>query len=214
MKVTLRSFVFVVVFFFCFLVSVGGLRGQSYTYTFEQFAPGTSTPILNAAPDVGSASLRASFTSAPNTTAFQVTAFQANGLFSGNALFHPVGTTGNVLTVTLNTAVNAVTLVFGSNGASSLTFACSSGSTVVASTAQSGGANFPGGSLTFSSATPFSSFTLSDGAGPEFAIDNLTMQVSSPAAAPDGGSTLLMLGIAGLVLLWGQRLQSVLARDL
>lgn len=204
MKATPRFRNFIA-FCFCVLLATNAMRAQSVTYTFEQFAPGTLTPISNASPDIGSAAFKASFTSNPNPSGFQVTAFQPNNLFSGNALFHPLGSTNNVLTITLNTAVTSVTLVFGSNGSSTLSFACSSGSTMVASTPQSGGSSFPGGTLTFSSATAFNSFTLSDGGGPEFAIDNLTMQVSSTSAVPDSGSTLLMLSLAGLSLLLTSR---------
>lgn len=182
------------------------IRAQSVTYTFEQFGfTVPSTPLVNVAPDSGPSSFRANFTSAPNATAFQVVPFQPNGLFSGNSLAEPTGTTGNVLTVTLNTAVNLVNLVFATNGPGSLTFASAAGTITVTSTPQSGGAGFQGGILSFSSATAFTSFTLTAGTGPEFAIDNLTMRIAAPAGVPDGGSTLAMIGGCALLLLAAHR---------
>ena len=184
------------------LVTTAQVRAQSVTYNFTQFGGGGQiTPLLNVAPDVGSSSFRANFTSAPNSGGFRVSNFQPNSLFSGNSLTEPAGTVGNVLTVTLNTAVNLVNLVFATNGPGALTFASSSGGVTVASTAQGG--SFPGGSLTFSSATPFTSFTLTDGAGPEFGIDNLTMRVAAPTGVPDSGTTVLLLGMSVAVLLAG-----------
>src|SRR3712207_5996890 len=87
------------------LFAAASLQAQSVTYNFSQFLPGQPTPLVNAAPDVGSSSFRADFTSAPNAAGFAITPLQANGLFSGNSLGEPLFNTGNVLTVTLNTAV-------------------------------------------------------------------------------------------------------------
>ena len=181
---------------FSFLPTVA--RAQTVTYDFAQFTPGQATPLLNVAPDVGSSSFEASFTSNPNTAAFVVLDFLPNGLFSGNSLVEQTGVLGNTLTVTLNTAVNFVSLAFATNGPGTLTFASAAGSMVVASTAQIGA--FPGGTLVFDSAVAFSSFTVTAGPGPEFAIDNLTMRIAAATGVPDNTSTIVILGFGALLL--------------
>lgn len=180
------------------------VSAQTVTYTFEQFGVGgQATPLINVSPDSGTASFNASFTSAPNPGAFVVIPFAANALFSGNSLTQSLGQAGNVLTVTLNMAVNSVSLVFGTNGTGTLTFACAAGTVSVASTPQGG--FFLGGTLAFSSATPFNAFTLTTGSAPEFAIDNLTMRIAAPVGVPDGGSTLALAGVAALLILSAHR---------
>lgn len=192
---------------------VGQLNAQSVTYNFEQFGVGgQTTPLLNVAPEVGSSAFRANFTSAPNAAGFAVSGFPANGLFSGNSLVQFAGTGAQTLTVTLNTAVYAVNLAFGTNGASTLTFVSSAGIVMVASTPQAGGANFPGGILTFTSGVAFTSFTLSTG-GVEFAIDNLTMRTEAPGGpgVPEGGSTLVMLALASVAVVGAARYRRSIA---
>jgi len=169
-------------------------RGSATTialYTFQNLSVGVGTPLTNVAPDVGPAGFLAAFASSPTAGAFQVAAFQPNPLFSGNSLVEPQGSGGNTLTVTLNAAVTGVSVDFATNGAGAVTFASSAGSVTVTSTAQGG--LFPGGILTFSSGTPFTSFTLSAGASPEFAIDNLSLTTAVPEPA-----SMLLLG-TGLV---------------
>lgn len=165
-------------------------------YTFEQFGAVLQTPLLSVAPDSGPSSFLASFTSAPAATGFLVAPFQANGLFSGNSLFEPLGSLGNTLTVTVNQAIFSISLVFATNGPGTLNFGSPVGSTSVTSTSQGGGNGFPGGTLTFSSATPFLTFGLNAGASPEFAIDNLSLDLA-PTAVPEP-STLILCGV-GLV---------------
>ena len=110
--------------------------------------------------------------------------------------------TGNTLSVLLNQPITAVSLVFATNttfqNPGSLQFVSAAGSTTVTGTNQGG--SFPGGTLTFSSATPFTSFTLAALAPagervPEFAIDNLT--VTAQQVVPEPGT----LALAGMGLL-------------
>lgn len=178
----------------------GQVRAETIVYTFEppRFTPLQFTPLLNVAPNSGPSTVLASFTSAPNPFAFQVAPFLANGLFSGNSLVEPLGVTGNTLSIALNQPAIAVALVFATNGPGSLQLTSPVGGTTVTSTPQSGGAGFPGGTLSFSSATPFSTFSLAalppaGGRLPEFAIDNLTL---TPIPEP---STLVM-GVTGALI--------------
>ncbi|MBV9008915.1 MAG: hypothetical protein JO354_07085 [Verrucomicrobia bacterium] len=181
----------------------GALRlayANTATYTFEQFSDGQSTPFSNVSPDHGPASFKATFTSSPHSQAFTVGNFEANQLFSGNSLFEAAGVTGNTLTVTLSTAVDEVRLDFATNsfdGSNLLYLFSPSGNTSARSTMQDG---FDGGVLTFTAATPFSTFSLNDGPnGPEFAIDNLSLRIAGHSV-PDGGATLTLLSIATAAL--------------
>jgi hypothetical protein len=164
-------------------------------YTFEQFSGLAFTPLVNVAPDSGPAGFLATFTSSPAPTGFAVNPFQANGLFSGVSLIEPAFVVGNTLSVTLNQPIFSVTTAFATNGPGALTFGSSVGGISVVSTPQSGGASFPGGTLTFSSLVGFTSFTLSAGASPEFAIDNLQLDLGPPPSEVPEPSTLVLLGI-------------------
>jgi hypothetical protein len=182
------------------LALVPGAYAQSATYTFEapNFTVGENTPLLNRSPNSGDLSFLADFTAAPNVASFQVNAFTPNLLFSGNSLFQPLGAAGNTLTVLLNQPVTMVDLVFATIAPGSLQFTSTSGSTTVASTPQGG--TYPGGMLSFSSVTPFTSFSLASlnvagGPGQEFAIDNLTV---TNAAVPEPGSVALLIGMASV----------------
>jgi hypothetical protein len=181
-------------FFFCL---TSAADATPVTYNFEQFAELTSTPILNASPDIGPASFQASFTSAPNANSFSVLNFQPNQLFSGNSLANFAGSTDQILTVTLNMPVTSVSLSFAIIEPGTLFFNSLSGSSSVATTPQTG---FPGGIFTFSSATPFNLFMLS-AEGPEFAIDNLVMNTANGTSVPELSSTFLLLALAALPVL-------------
>ena len=187
-------------FFFCL---TSAADATSVTYNFEQFPEFTSAPILNASPDIGPASFQASFTSAPNANSFSVFSFQANQLFSGNALANPVGSTDQTLTITLNTPVTSVGLSFAIIRPGTFFFNSLSDSSSVAATPQTG---FPGGIFTFSSATPFNLFTLTAD-GPEFAIDNLVMNTANGPSVPELSSTFLLLTLAALPVLGLSRLR-------
>jgi hypothetical protein len=187
-------------FFFCL---TSAADATSITYNFEQFAELTSTPILNASPDIGPASFQASFTSTPNANSFSVFNFQPNQLFSGNSLANLAGFTGQTLTITLNMPVTSVSLSFGIIEPGTLFFNSLSGSSSMAATPQTG---FPGGIFTFSSATPFNLFTLTAD-GPEFAIGNLLMNTANGTSVPELSSTFLLLTLAALPVLGLSRLR-------
>ena len=197
---TLRGFSLLLAgaFFFCL---TSAADATSVTYNFEQFAELTSTPILNASPDIGPASFQASFTSAPNANSFSVLNFQPNQLFSGNSLVNPTGSTDQTLTVTLNMPVTSVSFSFAIISPGTVFFNSLSGSSSMAATPQTG---FPGGIFTFSSATSFSLFTLTND-GHEFAIDNLVMNTAN--GVPELSSTFLLLTLAVLPVLGLSRLR-------
>jgi hypothetical protein len=101
-------------------------------------------------------------------------------------------------------AVDSISLAFATNsfsGSNSLFFSSPSGDTSVGATPQpsAGGIGFDGGILTFSSATPFSTFSLMvNVGGPEFAVDDLNMHI---AAVPEtSASTLIAYGLTMLFL--------------
>jgi hypothetical protein len=188
--------------------TVSSAHAAVVTYTFEspQFIPGESTPLLNRAPNVGDPTFRTDFTTAPNTTGFDVAPFQPNPLFSGNSLFDPLGGLINTLTLTFNTPVNSVQFVFGMNLLPNgppgfITLTSPAGSQTQA--AGNVGGIFQGGTFSFSSSTPFTTLQLeafdSAGGRVEFAIDNLTLNTVPEAVIPEPASlTLLALGAVGL----------------
>ena len=190
------------------LVYATPLEATTIIYTFEgpQFAVGSSTPLLNVAPNVGDPTFRTDFTSAPTPDGLDIAVFQPNPLFSGNALFDPFGPvdplmlnfSSPIFSLTVDFAVN---LPQGSAGGLSLF-------TPVGFTTQplaNVGGVFPGGTLTFASPVPFSSAQIS-GFGPGrgtggqgglalFAVDDLTLS-TTPVPEP----TTIALVVAGAVL--------------
>jgi len=193
----IRYFSVVAVFSLAFL-TVHSAQAVSVTYTFEQSALGTTTPILAASPDSGPASFQATFTSAPTPNDFQVSNAILNSLFSGKNL-QEFTLPSDTLTVSLNMPINSVSLVFATDsmgGSNSLSFFSTAGNTSAASTAQNGGQMFDGGVLTFSNAIPFTSFSLNTGGSGRFAIDNLVMNTADGIATLDTGSTLMLLALA------------------
>lgn len=187
------------------LIASQTVHATTVTYTFEQFSGSgiPATPLTAISPDSGPASFEATFASNPQSDAFAAGSFQPNNLFSGICLTELINFTGNTLTISLNMAVDNVSLVFATNsinGSNSLFFFSPSGNTSAQSTGQS---NFDGGILAFSSSTPFTIFSLNDGMGPAFAIDNLVMHVAGTngVATPDTGSTVLLLLLASMCLL-------------
>jgi hypothetical protein len=178
------------------------------TYTFEspEFTAGQFTPLLNKAPNVGSSAFRADFTSSPNSGGFQILNFQPNSLFSGNSLVAPGGSF-DTLTITVNTPVQSVSFDFGMNLSPTGNPGQMRLISPVGTQNQNGGnvgGSFQGGTLTFNSATPFTTFQLqafnSAGNRVEFAIDDLTLTLAEPTAVPVPGSIVLAfmgLGLGG-----------------
>lgn len=180
------------------------------TYTFESpnFALFGTTPLNNRAPNVGGSGFLATFsgtTGDPGAFTVINPDPDLNALMIGQILWNaPAPADG--LTVTFNQAVDQVLVDFAILTPGSLSLTSSAGGVTVNS-AVVGGGNFQGGTLSFSSATPFTSFSLlalsAAGAPAQFAIDNLRVsQVPEPGTL---GLLLLGLGLASLGVLRRRR---------
>ena len=181
-------------------------RADTVTYTFEQpvFAVANTTPIIRG-PNSGPAAFQASFTTAPDPSAFIILDFgQPNVLMTGQYFVLQSGSTpNNVLTISLNMPITSVTVNFSVEAPGRLVL-----TNALESTSQNsavvGGLN-EGGILTFTTATPFTSFQLaafdSNGNPIRFAIDNLIMETVTSSAVPEPATMLLLAtGLAGAVL--------------
>lgn len=187
------------------LLAVAGVRAQLAMYTFESavFVPAETTPILNRPPQPGPASFLASFTAAASANLFEIANWFQSSPISGFSIVAKAAMPLSPLTVTVSTPINAVWLGFYMLPAGRLDFTSASGTTSAFT-----GAGSPKGSLFFSSATPFSQFTIEAfdhyGAnGPlPFGVDNLQMQlVPEPAAT----SLIVALGVLGTAVWWRRR---------
>ncbi len=207
----------------CGLLAAPFATAGPITYTFEapNFTVGQTTPLLNEPPNVGPASFRTSFTDPVTPNAFFISSAFAtlNPPLSGQVVQDAVPTT-DPLTLTFNTPVTAISVDFlmdqaNVSPAGFLELITPAGTATQASANTAG--NFQGGTLTFTSAVPFSTATLEafapgggvpgGGTGPQaptqFAIDNLSL---TPAAAVPEPSTLALLALGGGALAgWRRR---------
>jgi len=167
------------------------------TYTFEapSFGLFQTTPLLNRAPNIGAGGFLATFSDsgAGATDYFTViNTIPHNALMVGQILSNAPNPPES-LTVTFNQPVDQVLVDFAILTPGSLNFSSSAGN-VSTNSSVVGGGNFQGGTLSFNSAVPFTSFTLSAlsnaGAAALFTIDNLRVN-----AVPEPG-TLALLGLA------------------
>ena len=174
-------------------------------FTFEQFTPppqdvGPRTPLVNVVPDVGMRTLRATFTASPETDLFGITRFNRPlSVFSGNVLFgrhgSPVGESQS-LTVTFNEVLKSVTFPFAAQAfEGTLLFSSPSGSTAVTAR-RTGNPDdfFTAGTLSFASANPFNTFTLTMFSG-SFALDTLRLEIADAPPVPEP-ATLVLMGSA------------------
>ncbi len=171
------------------LLVAPGLHAQNVTYTFEQFQAFLSPVFSNVAPDSGTGPLHASFT-AENCA---IAAVASLGVVGGNVL----ATSGNTIQVSLTTAVNSVSFGFLAHGGNfTVNLSSAVGGTSVTSNPL-GAPGLKGGFLSFSSATPFTSFLLTS-TSRDWAIDNLVLRqvITSPLAVPENGGTAALFGLA------------------
>jgi hypothetical protein len=171
-------------------------------FTFEQFTVppgdfGTRTPLLDVAPNIGSTSFRADFTTSPLPDLFAVASFP-HSFTSGNLL---IGRHGHAhsLTLTFNEFITSVSFPFLTTGfAGTLQLSSPVGTTAMtAGLTGDAGDFFTAGVLSFASSAPFRTFTLSTASNPSepgccgsFAIDNLRVEIS-PVPEP---TTLFLVG--------------------
>jgi MYXO-CTERM domain-containing protein len=187
------------------------------TYNFEgpKFTNNQSTPFSNLSPNIGDASFLASFTSSPDAGGLQITNLAQNGLMQNQALSVADPASPETLTISLSQPVYSVSLDFavltstGSGPGGYLQLTSPVGSSTLEGADVGGGNGYPGGLLTFNSATPFSSFslegfddTVSPTAQTAFQIDNLVLN-TSPVPEPrsaglTGAGLVLLLGYFGL----------------
>jgi hypothetical protein len=178
-------------------LAAGPVLAQTAIYSFETpvFTLGESTPLLNRSPNSGGpVGFTTSFTAAPGANSFTISdtaGFQPNVLFNNQYLFIAIGT--DALTLTLSSPVTSLQVDFAVNDSGAggnLSLSSPVGNTNQIATLVGGA--FPGGTLSFSSATPFSTvqfnaFTAAGGAT-EFALENLQLS----AAVPEPASLALM----------------------
>ncbi len=201
-----HSRTFLATLFTCAALAVPA-RAELVTYNFDapRFAFGEQTPLLNRAPNIGDALFRTSFASGSGFP-YVIDTFQPNVLFSGQMLYQPTFP-DSALTLTFNTPVDFVRLDFAVVFPGRLVLTTSEG-TVSLDSMVVGGA-FEGGTLTFSSANPFTSLQLQafeqTGSPTLFAIDNLTLNTS---AIPEPSTfALLFVGFVstGGAMAWRRR---------
>jgi hypothetical protein len=185
------------------LLSALGAKAATVTYTFEspEFAEYETTPLLNRAPQIGSPGFHADFTTFPSVNGLTITTLGPSPFFSGQCLldgYPPPG--ADTLRITLNTPVSSVQVDFALFAPDHLQFTSSAGSIsapVLPSTQW--------GTLTFTSAIPFTQFDL-QGFDPsnqptQLAIDNLIMTVVPEPSA----IALFSLSLLALQTIVGRR---------
>ena len=196
-------------------------QADPVTYTFEQpnFVVGSTTPIVGS-PNSGPAGFVATFTAAPQAGSFVISdSGQPNQLITGQYLTNTIlVNANNTLTVTLNTPITSVSvnfaiqILFPSPG--QLVLTSPAGSTSQPSALLPGAGLNQGGVLTFSTATPFTTFTLAAfnnfGQPTRFAIDDLVMQTAPAEPVPEPATIfLLSAGLAGAVFKARRRYQNL-----
>ena len=174
-------------------------QAQTAIYNFDspQWVLNSITPLLNMAPDAGSAPLgfKASFTSYPTAGAFSIWTFSLNPLFSGNNLGQPGNPPGDVLTITLSQPIRSVHLDFEQFAPGYLRLGSSAGAINATTASQIG-------SLDFQGSTSFTQFNLqaidTSNNGIPFGIDNLVLTIPEP-------SITALVGVSAACLLLRRR---------
>jgi len=172
-------------------------RADINLYTFEapQFTVGETTPIGPTAPNSGDPSFTTTFANAGDPGGAAIESGFPSPLFSGQFLV--TGVPG-LLTLTFNQPVYDLSVDFGLDASAADPDAYLELVTPSATLDQSNtapGGPFAGGTLSFSSSTPFTTATLegffAPGTPTLYAIDNLSLTTTVPEP-----SSLLLLGTA------------------
>ena len=156
---------------------------QTATYTFDsaQWVLGTSTPLLNMAPDSASglAGFRAGFTASPTAGGLIIGSGPLSVSFSGQYLYQPGPAVGDTLTITLNQPIRSVHLDFAQFAPGRFDLTSSAGTASIIVSAQAGILDFQG-------VNDFTQFSLeaftSDNSPIPLALDNLVLGVPEPSA--------------------------------
>jgi len=139
-----------------------------YDFSAPQFLLGQNTPFSAVAPNIGPSTFLADFSA--NTSSYVISVGYWP-LFSGQALLSQCFGCAQTMTITFNTPVYAVSVNFASI-VSGFTLNLTS---AVGTTSASYGPT--GGTINFSSETPFTWIQLGTGI---FAVDNLTLNTEGP----------------------------------
>jgi hypothetical protein len=196
----------------CGCVLGAGVSGAApiiYSFEAPEFTLGQTTPLLNKPPDAaGPATFLTSFTDTVNANGYTISNALMNNLMVGQALLEPTAT--SALTLTFNTEITQLSVDFAVDTGfivpGSLRLVTPSGT--VNQVGSNVGGGFPGGTLTFTTVTPFTTATLqgffSGGITPtQIEIDNLNL-TPAVTGVPEP-STLGLLGFGAAALLAWRR---------
>jgi len=179
------------------LLLAASAPAATVTFTFDSFTLRQTTPLLNCSPEVGPSTFQASFTSSPNPSAYSIATALPSPSFSGQSLIDgSFPGSSDILTVTLNSAIDSVQVDFALLVPGYLELDSSAGTASVSTSPTQGV-----GSLLFQSDAGFTEFSLqgfdNNNEGTLLAIDNLSL---TPTTVPEPTSAWLLLAGLGVCL--------------